>query len=192
MEYIVSYWKIKHWYVRIWNDWVLKLSIPIKLKNNKEFEQRLLEKWKELISKKENKSIKFIDSYGENYVIIFWEKIENFKFNLDKKNITKLLKKHLEQESIPILNSYSEKIWINYEKLTIKDLKSKRWSCSFDQKIVLNLKLLHIPKIYLEYVIIHEISHLKEKNHSRKFWKIVEELLPNYKEIRKELKNYKF
>ena len=103
----------------------------------------------------------------------------------------KVLKNFLYEKSIPILDKYSNLLGKNYSKLTIKDLKSKRWSCSRDQKIVLNLKLIHIPEKYLEYVIIHEVCHLKEKNHSKNFWKLVEWFLPDYKEKRKSLKNYK-
>lgn len=188
MNYQVTYSKIKHWYVRLTSDWSLKLSIPLKLKNNKEFEEKLLEKWRILIEKSIKLSENKIETFWENYTVIFGEKITRTDIT---PLATKLLKQLLEQESIPLLDKYSGLIWIPYEKLMVKDLKSKRWSCSRDQKIVLNLKLLHLPKIYLEYVIIHEVCHLKVKNHSHKFWNLVWEHLPNYKKVRKELKKYK-
>lgn len=188
MNHTITYSKIKHWYVRLKTDWTLKLSIPLKMKNNKEFEEILLEKWKILIEKsfklKENK----IETFWENYTVIFGEKITRTEITPLS---SKLLKKLLEQESIPIIEKYTTLIWIPHNKLTIKDLKSKRWSCTRDQKIVLNLKLLHLPKIFLEYVIAHEVCHLKVKNHSHKFWNLVWLHFPNYKEVRKELKKYK-
>lgn len=188
MEYLVKYSKIKHGYVRIDSDWKLKLSIPARLKNDKEFEKKLLDKWKILLDKKEKHKDLKIETVTETHVYIFWEKISKTSLN---ETSSKILKNFLFDESKKLTDQYSDLLWIPYEKLTIKDLKSKRWSCTRSQKIVLNLKLLHIPKKFLEYVIIHEVCHLKEKNHSKKFWKIVEWFLPNYKEIRKELKKYK-
>ncbi len=188
MTHKIAYWKIKHWYVRVLSDWTLKLSIPLKMKDNKEFEKKLLEKWKLLIEKSEKHKENKIETFNENYTIIFGEKITRTEINPTH---WKILKTFLENESIPLLEKYCSMLWISYQKLTIKDLKSKRWSCSRDQKIVLNLKLLHIPKNYLEYVIVHEVCHLKVKNHSHRFWKHVEDFLPNYKEIRTELKKYK-
>lgn len=198
MTHTITYSKIKHWYVRILPDWTLKLSIPLRLKNDKRFEKDLLEKWKTLIEKIKEKNHTKIETFWEDFIVIFGEKIKKNTEEIQKyltkskKSINNYLKNILEQESIPLLDKYSKLIWFSYEKLTIKDLKSKRWSCTRDQKIVLNLKLLHIPKYFLEYVIIHEVCHLKEKNHSHRFWNLVESFYPNYKKTRKELKKYKF
>lgn len=188
MEYIVKYSKIKHGYVRIDRDWKLKLSIPTRLKNDKEFEKKLLDKWQVLLDKQEKHKDLKIETVTENHVYIFWEKISKTCMT---ETGHKILKKFLYDESKKTLDKYADAIWIQYEKLSIKDLKSKRWSCTRSQKIVLNLKLLHIPKKFLDYVIIHEACHLKEKNHSKKFWSLVESFLPNYKETKKELKKYK-
>ena len=66
----------------------------------------------------------------------------------------------------------------------------KNWgNCHFqDKRITLNLKLATKPRICLEYVIIHELTHLIEFNHSKNFKKLMEEFLPNWREI-KELLN---
>ncbi len=188
MTHTITYSKIKHWYVRLLSDWTLKLSIPLKMKDDKHFEKTLLEKWQLLIEKSLKHKESKIETFWENYTVIFGEKITRTEITPLS---SKLLKHLLEQESIPIVEKYTNLVWIKCEKLTVKDLKSKRWSCSRDQKIVLNLKLLHLPKIYLEYVIIHEICHLKVKNHSHRFWDLVWQYYPNYKETRKELKKYK-
>lgn len=187
MDYIVNYSKIKHWYVRIWNDWVLKLSIPVRFKSDKNFENILLEKWKKLLEKIKKRNHKKIDCFGEKSVIIFWEEVcLNWQLITDQ-----ILKQKLYDFSIPLLEKYSKQIWIPFQKLTIKSLKSKRGSCSYHQSIVLNLKLIHLPKQFLEYVIIHEACHLKEKNHSKNFWKLVEWFYADYKKIRKELRKYR-
>ena len=58
------------------------------------------------------------------------------------------------------------------------------------KKVTLNLELIKRDTIYLDYVIYHELSHLIEGNHSSKFWSIVEENCPNYKNIRKQMKDF--
>jgi predicted metal-dependent hydrolase len=196
MSHQVNYAKIKHWYVRILPDWTLKLSIPLRLKNDKRFEEELLEKWKILIEKIKEKNHRKIETIWDDFIVVFGEKIEKDNEEIQKhltkskNSTTNFLKNILEQESILLLDKYSKLLWVPYDKLYIKDLKSKRWSCSRIQKIVINLKLVHLPKIFLEYVIIHEACHLKVKNHSHNFWKHVESFHPEYKETRKELKKY--
>lgn len=201
--------------MRLWVDWILKLSIPIRLKNDKSFENILLEKWKILIEKLSKKNHQKIESFSDDFVVIFWEKKEFNEFLLsswtwfriiENKNnllndselnsewhnyLQNLLKQKLYDVSLPILQKYSDLIWIAFQKLIIKELKSKRGSCSHHQRIVLNLKLIHLPLKYLEYVIIHEACHLKEKNHSYKFWALVEKYYPDYKGTRKELRNFR-
>lgn len=186
MDYTINYSKIKHWYVRVLTDWKLKLSIPVRLKNDKNFENILLEKWKKLLEKISKKNYLEVKCYGNDFVMIFWEK-QKIEWIINDK----LLKQKLYEISLPMLEKYSKHLWIPFQKLSIKSIKSKRGSCSHHQNIVLNMKLLHIPLKFLEYVIIHEACHLKEKNHSKKFWKLVEVYCPEYKIIRKELKSYR-
>ena len=65
-----------------------------------------------------------------------------------------------------------------------------RWgSCTSQKKINLNWKLLVFPKVLIDYVIIHELCHLKFLNHSKDFWDLVEFHCPNYKEAELEIKN---
>lgn len=54
---------------------------------------------------------------------------------------------------------------------------------------MLNQNLIHFSTKLILYVIIHEVCHLKEKNHQKTFWNLVEEFLPNWKSYRKQLKN---
>jgi hypothetical protein len=107
-----------------------------------------------------------------------------------KKENSKLLKEILADYATPILDIYSKKIGIDYQKLSIRKTSSKRGSCTHDQKISLNLDLIHLPTKYIKYVIIHEACHMKVKNHSKKFRALVESFLPNYKETKKELRKF--
>lgn len=71
----------------------------------------------------------------------------------------------------------------------LKSLTSKWGHCTHDNKILLNAKLLNARKEVLDYVIFHELSHVKVKNHSSRFWAEVQRFCPQYPKIRKELKN---
>ncbi len=64
-----------------------------------------------------------------------------------------------------------------------------RWgSCSLRTGIRLNWRLIHYRQALIDYVIIHELAHLREMNHSARFWAIVERYCPNYRQLREELK----
>ena len=78
----------------------------------------------------------------------------------------------------------------NYQKLTIKNTKSRWGSCSFDNNINLSLHLMRISNELIDYVILHELVHTKVKNHSSKFWEALEKHCPNSKILDKELKKY--
>jgi len=78
---------------------------------------------------------------------------------------------------------------IPYPSLTIREMKTRWGVCNTKlKKITLNLGLIKKDLIYLDYVIVHELSHLIYANHSKDFWSVVEEVMPDYKKIRKELK----
>ena len=78
----------------------------------------------------------------------------------------------------------------NYQKLTIKNTKTRWGSCSFDNNINLSLHLMRISNELIDYVILHELVHTKVKNHSSKFWETLEKHCPNSKILDKELKKY--
>ena len=61
-------------------------------------------------------------------------------------------------------------------------------SCSRKNDISINIRLLFLDPIFIDYVIVHELAHTKVKSHSKRFWKVVEKQLPDYKETRKALR----
>lgn len=71
----------------------------------------------------------------------------------------------------------------------IKDIHSAWGSCSSKRNITLSLNLIQKREELIEYVVLHELCHLKHMNHSKEFWNLVESYMPNYKECRRELKN---
>lgn len=77
-------------------------------------------------------------------------------------------------------NHYSKILNVNINKVTLKAQKTRWGSASTKNNININWLLLLAPTDVLDYVIIHELSHLVEMNHSRNFWNIVKTLMPNY------------
>ncbi|GIW69904.1 MAG: hypothetical protein KatS3mg101_0651 [Patescibacteria group bacterium] len=77
---------------------------------------------------------------------------------------------------------------VKINRISIRNQKTRWGSCSKSGNLNFNYKLIFLPQELRNYVIIHEICHLLEFNHSKKFWAQVEILVPNYKEVRKVLR----
>ena len=75
-----------------------------------------------------------------------------------------------------------------YQKITIRDQKTRWGSCSSTGTLSFSFRLMMAPPRVLDYVVVHELCHLTHMNHSKEFWKMVEDILPDYKEHRKWLK----
>ena len=85
---------------------------------------------------------------------------------------------------------WAQKMEVSYGRITIRD-QSTRWgSCSAGGNLNYNWRLVLVPEDLLDYVVVHELAHRKEMNHSPGFWKLVEEQLPDYRERRKRLRDY--
>ncbi|MBQ6353891.1 MAG: M48 family metallopeptidase [Lachnospiraceae bacterium] len=77
---------------------------------------------------------------------------------------------------------------VDYNRITIRDQKSRWGSCSEGKNLNFSWRLILMPIEVMDYVVVHELAHLKQMNHSQAFWEEVEKILPNYKEQRKWLK----
>lgn len=75
--------------------------------------------------------------------------------------------------------------------ISIRNQKTRWGSCSGKGNLNFNYKIMFLPDKLADYIIVHEICHLKEMNHSEKFWKLVSLSILDYKTIRKELKKYR-
>jgi predicted metal-dependent hydrolase len=77
-----------------------------------------------------------------------------------------------------------------YNRVTIKNQRTMWGSCSGDGNLNFNYKVVFLPENLSEYIIAHEICHLRELNHSKDFWQLLSITIPDYKKRRRELKNY--
>lgn len=77
----------------------------------------------------------------------------------------------------------------NYNRISIRNTRTRWGSCSQKSNLNFHYKILFLSEELADYIITHEICHLKEMNHSPRFWTLVEHKFPNYKYLRKQLKN---
>ncbi len=99
------------------------------------------------------------------------------------------LKEALLEKILKLANAISTRYNLNYTKINIRNTLGRWGSCSSKKHLSFSLKLSLAPHNIIEYVVAHEMAHLKEMNHSKKFWKLVEEIYPEYKNARLWLKH---
>lgn len=79
---------------------------------------------------------------------------------------------------------------VTYRRLAIRGARTRWASCSLKGNLNFNWRLMMVPEPVIDYVVIHELAHLKEMNHSRKFWMLVAEHCPCWREHRRWLKDH--
>ena len=80
------------------------------------------------------------------------------------------------------VKEFSEIYGFGYNLVRIKNLTSRWGSCSIKRNLTFNIKLMYFGTDVIDYVIVHELCHLQELNHSKKFWNLVEKIIPDYRE----------
>lgn len=88
------------------------------------------------------------------------------------------------------LATIAQQLQLPYNGVSIKATKSRWGSCSYNNHINLSLFLMKLPNELIDYVLVHELAHTIEKNHSAAFWNLVEKLMPGARKLDKELNNY--
>ncbi len=115
----------------------------------------------------------------------------------DVETLKKLLYKGYKYEAATLFPELLSKVQKKFENqmfrptgLIIRTMKRRWGSCSNKGIITLSTELVKLPDLYIEYVIVHELCHLKHHNHGARYYKLLSELIPDYKQVRKELRRY--
>jgi predicted metal-dependent hydrolase len=82
---------------------------------------------------------------------------------------------------------FNQSYGFSYKKISIRNQKTRWGSCSKTGTISFNYKIALLPPNLADYIIVHELCHLGEMNHSRKFWELVARTIPDYAKLRNEL-----
>ncbi|MFW3440668.1 M48 family metallopeptidase [Aliarcobacter butzleri] len=181
---LVNKKNVKHCYIR-----VLKEDL-IEIKSNIYFSlydaKILVEKrknWLENAIKKVSKNALLEDEFlylGEV------KKLQDYNI----KNLDKFYKNEIEKILPNIVETFSKKMDLYPTSISYRKNKRTWGSCNFKNGLNFNILLMKFPLEIMQYVVIHELSHIKHKNHSKNFWNLVEKYCPNYKQIEREFKNF--
>ncbi|WP_054840371.1 YgjP-like metallopeptidase domain-containing protein [Thermococcus sp. JCM 11816] len=138
---------------------------------------------------------KYHNSWGGSKLVVLNNKVILFisesRRGQEISVLEKELRKILRNKLNVILTQYSKLLGVKYNRVSIKKHKSK-WggSCSNKNNLNFNLALLSLPEDTLRYAVVHELVHLIEKKHTKKFWLIVGSLVPDYKRHEKILEEH--
>jgi len=114
-----------------------------------------------------------------------------FRRKRKKTSTNKTYLKHKEEARLVIhsrLTHFAPLCGVNYKRVAIRDTKRSWGSCSSLGNLNFNYKLIFLPKCLSDYVIVHELCHLKELNHSQRFWDEVEKVMPEYRKYQNQLR----
>jgi predicted metal-dependent hydrolase len=88
------------------------------------------------------------------------------------------------------LDYYGERLGIRHSAFALSSATTRWGSCTEDGVIRLNWRLMHFPLALIDYVVAHELAHLREMNHGPQFWDTVESIFPEFRDARERLKNH--
>jgi predicted metal-dependent hydrolase len=101
----------------------------------------------------------------------------------------KALKKNARQIITTLVEHYTQLYQVRYRRIAIKDQRTLWGSCSRSGNLNFNWRITLAPERILHYVVVHEVCHLRELNHSKRFWDLVAQIIPEYKACRKWLRS---
>jgi predicted metal-dependent hydrolase len=174
---------IKHCYLRILSKDLLQI------KANKYF---TVYDAKDLIARKKEwilQNLKRVEnkSLEDGYFLFLGEKKELKEFKI--KSLDSFYKNEI-QKMLPFLvEKYSNIMQLYPTKISYRKNKRTWGSCNYKNELNFNILLMRYPIYIMEYIVIHELAHIKYKNHSKDFWILVEKFCPNYKDIEKTFKS---
>jgi predicted metal-dependent hydrolase len=162
----------KKFKISVLQDATVLVSVPLKMPT--EIIEKFIFTNKEWILEK----IKYFNKKGPIINI----KTKKSDYQKNKISAYNLVMKKLEDFN----NFYGYK----YNNVTIRNQKTRWGSCSKRGNLNFNYKIIFLPEYLVDYIVVHELCHLGEFNHSKNFWNLVSKTVPNYNKLNKELRRY--
>ncbi len=180
-------------------DWIEDKKEEIKKKNIYDTNRKELKSGNEIFYLGKSYVLKVLKCKKENIIIagriMYMYAAVKDDENRDAKTKQIVLDTWYKKEALKLFDSlikkYSSIMGLEIDTFSVKKLKSKWGSCDVRKKhITLNLELMKYPIQAIEYIIIHELAHLVEANHSRKFYDVVSLYMPEWKKHKKILDTF--
>lgn len=198
MEILIERRNVKYCRISVAPDERIRVIAPIDYDVNKFLDKKkwwIEEKIKEIreISKEFDDKRDFLILNGEFYRVVLDGslKVENETLYASSlKELEMWIRKKLKNEMLEKVRFFSRLLGVKYGKVYIRKQKTKWASCSRKGNLSFNIIISALPESLKDYIVIHELAHLKVPKHGRKFWAVVSEYYPNYKEAKRELDRY--
>lgn len=142
----------------------------------------------------QNEIMKFVEekqNWIKKHLVQMYFKAEENKKQKKEPALTNADIEKLCQKALSVIPDkvkyYAEIMGVTYGRITIRNQKTRWGSCSSKGNLNFNCLLMLMPDRVLDYVVVHELCHLRQMNHSKKFWKEVERYMPDYPNYKKWL-----
>lgn len=90
--------------------------------------------------------------------------------------------------ALELVEKYRTSYPFPYNKITIRNQKTRWGSCSKAGNLNFNFRIIFLPPHLADYLVVHELCHLRQFNHSEKFWQLIGQVVPDFMKCRRELK----
>jgi len=177
----------KHTYITIQKDGSVLVKTDL-LTSSKQIETfiRQKEAW---ILRKQNAILRAREQ-TQNHFYLFGELYE--REHRIQEDIDRLYREKAKEIIPPLVKRYSEEMDLYPNRISFRKNRSRWGSCSSRNNLTFNTMLIQTPPPFIEYVVVHELAHIRHKNHSRAFWSLVHDILPDYKQREKQIKERYF
>ena len=174
-------------------DWIIKQKV--RLKNKKPL---IGDSFVYLFGKRYSLAIKEINQPTSGFYVFKNELVyqppatTHLPTKIPKKRLESFLKNTAESYILPRTHQLAQEMRLKFKKVSLRQQKTRWGSCSSQKNLNFNWRLVHFEPKVIDYVIIHELAHLKHMNHSKAFWSLVAQFDPDYKKHRKALKEAEY
>ncbi len=130
-----------------------------------------------------------LDHRGDHWVIQYGDRRTSVTASADARGAIEAdLRELARTELVPRLHELAAQHDIRIGSVSIRNQRSRWGSCARNGNIALNFRLVQMPPAIRDYVMLHELMHVRQQNHSRRFWRLVQQVCPGFREAERWLK----